>query len=57
MPSSGVMRSSRSPSAITTRLPESESAYSISSVVHHAFIETEIAPIEVIAAKATTHSG
>ena len=51
------MRSSRSPSAITTRLPESVSAYSISSVVHHAFIETEIAPIEVIAAKATTHSG
>ena len=37
--------------------PQSSSAKSSSSSVHHALSDTETAPIEVMAAKLTTHSG
>ena len=50
-------RASRSASANTTSAPESARAKTISSVCHQAFIGTAIAPTEVIAAKAATHSG
>ena len=47
----------RSSSAINTFAPLSTSAKSISSSVHHEFIDTEIAPIDVIAANDMIHSG
>ena len=50
-------RSTRSRSQKTTRAPESSRPYSISGPVHHAFSETATAPIEVMAAKASIHSG
>ena len=47
--SSGRTRSSRSSSAISTLGRESARPYSISGVVHQAFMPTTAAPIDVIA--------
>ena len=45
----GSTRSTRSPSAMSTLGRESDSPYRISSVVHHAFMPTTAAPIEITA--------
>ena len=42
---------------MSTVVPESSSAKSSSSSVHHALSDTEIAPIDTIAAHEITHSG
>ena len=51
------VRSTRSGSATSTLAPESSRPKSSSSSVHHALSDTDTAPIEVAAAKLTTHSG
>ena len=52
-----VARSIRSLSTIKIESPTSFSENSSSSSVHHEFIETETAPIPVIAVNAIAHSG
>ena len=47
--STGSTRSTRSSSAISTFGRESARPYSISGVVHHAFIPTTAAPIDTVA--------
>ena len=53
----GIARSRRSSSAISTFGRESARPYSISGLVHHAFIPTTAAPSDTVAQYATTHSG
>ena len=53
----GARRSARSWSVTTTLAPQSSSPYSSSSAVHQALRDTATAPIEVMAWKATIHSG
>ena len=50
-------RPTRSMSASRTDVPESRSAKSISSSVHHELSDTEIAPMLVMAAIPQIHSG
>ena len=53
----GARRSTRSWSATQTLAPQSWKPYSSSSVVHQALRATATAPMEVMAWKATIHSG
>ncbi len=53
----GARRSARSWSVRATLAPQSSKPYSSSSVVHQALRATATAPMEVMAWKATIHSG